>query len=74
MYIASGGISLPPYGTGFIGGASGVDGDTVYFTGDIMTHPDGARITDALSSRGAKCVSLCDGGLFDVGGIKFIEH
>ena len=74
LTISPEGISLPPYGAGFIGGASGVDGDTVYFTGDISVHPDGARIVESLSSRGAKCVSLCDGGLFDVGGIKFIEH
>ena len=74
LIISSGGISLAPYDTGFIGGASGVDGDTVYFVGDIMNHTDGKRTVAALESRGANCVSLGERELFDVGGIKFLYN
>ena len=72
LRIRQGGISLPPYDYGFIGGASGVDGDTVYFLGDIMTHPDGEKITEFIESLGMKAVSLTDGELVDLGGILFI--
>ncbi len=74
LIISPGEISLPPYGSGFIGGASGVGGDTVCFVGDIMTHPDGERIISALESRGANCVSLGEGEPSDVGGIKFLYN
>ena len=74
LLIKPGGISLPPYGTGFIGGASGADGDKVLFVGDIAAHPDGERMVSALESRGAKCASLGGGELFDVGGIKFLDN
>ena len=73
LTICPGGISLPPYDTGFIGGASGVDGDKVLFVGDVTAHPDGERMVSALESRGAKCASLGGGELSDVGGIKFIN-
>ncbi len=72
LEIGDGGVSLPPYNEGFIGGASGVDGDAVYFAGDLSLHPDGDRIASAIEGRGGRVVSLTDGPLFDVGGIKFI--
>ena len=72
LLIEPGHISLPPYEYGFIGGASGVDGKTVYFLGDIMTHPDGERITVFIENLGMKAVSLDGGELQDVGGLIFI--
>ncbi len=74
LLIKPGGVSLPPYGTGFIGGASGADEDKVLFVGDIDAHPDGAQIKAALTARGAVCVSLGKDGLYDVGGIKFLNN
>ncbi len=67
--ISQGGISLPPYQYGFIGGASGVVGRKIYFFGDIGTHPDGKAICDAIISEGYTPVSLSDEGLCDFGGI-----
>lgn len=67
--ISQGGISLPPYQYGFIGGASGVVGSKIYFFGDIGTHPDGKAICDAIISAGYTPVSLSDEGLCDFGGI-----
>ena len=66
--ISPGGISLPPYEYGFIGGACGVAEGKVYFFGDISTHPDGERICAAIRDEGYIPVSLSDGALRDLGG------
>ena len=66
--ISQGGISLPPYEYGFIGGASGVVGDRVYFFGNIMSHPDGEMICRAVEDAGYTPLSLSDGPLRDLGG------
>jgi len=71
--ISSGAISLCPYDYGFIGGTSGVFEDTVYFAGDIDTHPDAKSIRAAISAHGMRVVSLTDGELCDIGGIKFFK-
>lgn len=71
LSLFPGGIDLPGYDTGFIGGAGGyVDGYAVFF-GDVHRHPDGNRIADALAKRGIVCHCLGDGPLTDFGGIKF---
>lgn len=72
LQITPGGIQLPGYDCGFIGGACGVCGSIVYFCGDIMTHPDGAAITAFCTRRGYSCISLGDGQLFDCGSVKFV--
>jgi hypothetical protein len=71
--IEDGGIMLPPYEYGFIGGAAGVYRDTVYFAGDITTHPSQDAILKAISDEGMNAVSLSRGGLYDLGGILFLE-
>ena len=72
--ISAGSISLPPHEYGFIGGASGVYGDTVYFFGDITTHPDSRVILDAIEEEGYRAVSLSRGGLVDLGGMIFLPE
>lgn len=66
-------ICLPPYKCGFIGGASGIFGKTVYFLGNLKSHPDGEMIENALKERGYTSVSLDPeaDSLFDLGGIFF---
>lgn len=71
--ISNGGISLSPYEYGFIGGACGVYKSTVYFLGDILTHPDGKKICDAIKAGGYEPVSLSDEPLSDLGRIIFID-
>ena len=71
--IEEGGVSLPPYSHGFIGGAAGVYRDTVYFVGKIEEHPSYNIIKSAALSEGLRLVSLGDTGLLDVGGILFLE-
>ena len=71
--IMPGGIELKPYEYGFIGGAAGVDGDTVYFLGDWQTHPSAPTIEEALSKEGLRPISLAPSRLIDLGGILFAE-
>ena len=72
LLIEPGHIFLPPYEYGFIGGSGGVDGKSVFFLGDIMTHPDGERITEFIENLGMKVVSLGEEKLEDMGGIMFL--
>ena len=51
LLISPGGIALPGYDTGFIGGASARIGDALFFFGDPMLHPDGERIMDFVQSH-----------------------
>lgn len=74
LQISPGAISLPGLSEGFIGGASGVCENKIYFLGNIKAHPDGKRITDFARQRGFECVSLSRDRLCDIGGIKFIRN
>lgn len=71
--IERGGVSLPPYEYGFIGGAAGRFGSTVYFIGNPATHPSWNEIKSALDKEGLSFVALGDGPLLDLGGIIFAE-
>lgn len=72
LLISSGNINLSGYDTGFIGGCSGQIGDTVYFSGNILLHPDGEKIVDFCAKHGKRAVSLSDEPLTDIGSIFFI--
>ncbi|MBE6583360.1 MAG: hypothetical protein E7649_00070 [Ruminococcaceae bacterium] len=72
LLISEGHVYLPPYDFGFIGGASGLCGDTVYFCGNIDLHPDAASIKAFCQKHGKTVVSLSGGELFDVGSLFFI--
>lgn len=71
LKISPGHICLEGYDTGFIGGASGVCGDTIYFCGNIDSHPDTMKIRRFCAERGKSIVSLSDNELIDVGTIFF---
>ena len=72
LLIENGDIALPPYEYGFIGGACGVCGNTVYFLGNVAKHRDYAKITEAIARANMKYVCLSDEGLVDLGGILFL--
>lgn len=74
LRITPGHIRLEGYSYGFIGGASGVHEDCVYFSGNIERHPDGKKIRRFVESSGFECISLYDGDLSDIGGIKFLRN
>ena len=72
LLIEPGNISLPPYAYGFIGGASGVDGDKAFFLGDLGSHPEGEKIKEFIEELGMKAISLSGEPLADLGGLIFI--
>lgn len=71
--IEKGGISLPPYDYGFIGGASGVYKDKIYFIGDYKSHPSASVIEEAAKRQGFTPISLTNAPLADLGGLIFLE-
>ncbi len=72
LRISEGGIGIAEYDHGFIGGTSGVDGDRVYFCGDIFSHPDADIIVEFCKKHKKECISLCDEPLFDIGSLFFV--
>ena len=70
--IEEGHIALPPYQYGFIGGASGVYENKVYFIGNIDLHPQREIIKSAIADGGFEAISLSDDPLTDLGGLVFI--
>ncbi len=72
LVISVGHIDLPGYSYGFIGGASGLCDDKLYFCGDLTKHPDHEAIITFASKHKTECVSLGDGKLYDVGSLIFI--
>ncbi len=70
LLIKKGEALLPGYEYGFIGGASALIGDTVYFFGNIENHSDYKAIQQFITLRNRKIVSISkDKKLLDIGGI-----
>ncbi len=72
LLIREGYVDLPAYGYGFIGGASGLCGDTLYFCGKIEAHPDYESIKEFAQKHKTGLCSLGGHKLFDVGTLFFI--
>lgn len=73
LLITEGGINLPGYRYGFIGGASGRFHDTVYITGTLDMHPDRENIYRFIESKGMQLKVLSDEMIIDAGSIFFID-
>ena len=71
--INNGDISLPPYEYGFIGGASGVYRDKLYFIGDYKLHRDAEKIENSIKEVNLTPLSLGAFPLLDLGRIIFID-
>lgn len=67
--VTPGHVLLPGYDTGFIGGASGRICDTIYFNGDLRSHPDFNDIVQFIESRGLRVKWFDDWPLTDIGSI-----
>ena len=61
-------INLDGYDYGFIGGASAVYGDKVFFFGNLELHGQSAPIRKFCEKHGFRAVSLSDFPLCDLGG------
>ncbi len=68
LKINPGYVKLSGFEYGFLGGASGRVGDTVYFAGDISKHPDFSEIYDFITSRNLK-IKYYNSELTDIGSI-----
>lgn len=69
LLVSKGSISLPGYNYGFIGGASFTCGGTVYFFGNLSSHPDHLKIRSFIEERGMRTFSLSsEHNLIDIGG------
>ena len=78
LTVSPGGIDLPGYDTGLIGGCCGLftapDGRAeLFFVGDPDRHPDGGAIRKFCAARGVDVTALTDGRLFDVGSLFFLN-
>lgn len=71
LLVRPGFVKLPGFRHGFIGGASGATSDSVFFTGDIGTHPDHEAIRSFIAASGKKILCLADGPLQDLGSLFF---
>ena len=72
LVISPSGVRLDGYDCGFIGGASGADGENVYFCGNIDLHPDGEKIKAFCEKQGKTAVSLSNELLYDYGTLMII--
>lgn len=73
LKIEKGHVKLEGYDEGFIGGASFVCGQTVYFTGDLKFHPAWRDIAEFISFAGMEICSLTEGHLFDIGSAVILD-
>jgi hypothetical protein len=73
LLITSGHVALPGYEYGFLGGASGTTGSTVFFTGTLKKHPDFNAIMSFIEESGKKTLFLSDDNIIDLGSILFIN-
>lgn len=73
LKISEGHVRLDGYGTGFIGGATGLTDTAVLFTGDLSTHPDAEKIEAFCARHGKRAVSLSDAPLYDYGTVFFFS-
>ena len=70
LLIRKGEVELPGYEYGFIGGASALTSDTVYFFGNIENHSDHEAIQQFIALHNKRIVSLSKTEkLLDIGGI-----
>ena len=73
LLISPGYVTLPGYEYGFIGGASGMFGDRVFFTGLLHGHPDRSAIIDFIESCNKNAVVLSQGPLLDLGSLLIVS-
>lgn len=75
LEVCPGGIELPGYSTGFLGGASfKLDPETLAFTGTLDAHSDKARIEAFLRQRKVRPLYLTDGPCLDIGSAVLLQE
>jgi hypothetical protein len=72
LFVSPGGILLPGFQNGFIGGTMGILKDQVFITGALSFFPEGENVRKYLASLHYETIELYDGPLIDGGGIMFL--
>jgi len=76
LQICESHISLSGYDYGFIGGCASFaprgEMNTVFFCGDLSTHPDAKKIECFCTTHNLSIVNLSDSSLCDIGTIFMI--
>ncbi|HNX58765.1 MAG TPA: hypothetical protein PKK43_06685 [Spirochaetota bacterium] len=72
LTVRKGFITLDGFPHGFIGGISGMNGGSVYLTGDIAHHPDHGIISSFIEKRGKRIELLSPLPAADIGSIIFL--
>ena len=73
LFVSTSSITLDGYNCGFIGGSGGVSHGVAYFFGDIKNHVDFEKISEFLKEQNCTVFSILGGGVYDFGGIKFLD-
>ena len=71
--VQPGFVELEGFDYGFLGGCSGVIGDTLVFHGDLSKHPDYLRIKDFAEAAGKRLLYFTDFPLRDIGSILVLQ-
>ncbi len=66
-------ILLPGFKNGFVGGACGISGNTVYFMGNLNHLTGGKNLGQFIRTAGFEIIEIYNGPLFDGGGIFFLK-
>lgn len=74
LYVSGGGVLLPGYPEGFIGGASGRVKDELFFNGSLDFHPHGSKIRAFIRERGIKIWEASGLPLRDIGSIIYTNQ
>jgi len=74
LLVQPGHVLLEGFDSGFLGGASGVIGDTVIFHGDLSRHPDFLRIKAFLEAAQKKLLYFDGFPLTDIGSILVFNY
>ena len=73
LKIRSAHIGLDGYDTGFIGGATGVSQEHVFFCGNVCSHPDANDVISFCHKHGKSAVSLTNEPLYDYGTVMLLQ-
>ncbi|MBP5457188.1 MAG: hypothetical protein J6Y37_11880 [Paludibacteraceae bacterium] len=65
-------IKIAVHRYGFLGGTCGKWEEKILFLGNPLTHPDGAGLCHFIEKNNLEVVSLCNGHLYDGGGLFFL--
>lgn len=73
LLVEEGHVLLPGMNVGFLGGASGLIKNKLYFNGNLREHPDFEKITAFAEEHGAETVWYEEEPLTDIGSILYFD-